>query len=185
MPPDLDDLREEARELMLEEAKDYTARALDLEHKRRRPRLPHQETGTDGADHGDMPALGSGSDSDSDILPIRAAARCPPKVPIKPSHLDVRAVINQFSLDGADHQMLLPLTVVPPDGARRTLKILIDTGAQANIIRRGALPPDLFRPATKPISMVTASGAALPGGRHTVDITLLFRAYRSDGTRLP
>ena len=33
--------------------------------------------------------------------------------------------------------------------------------------------------------MVTASGAALPGVRNTVDITLLFRAYRADGTRLP
>ena len=42
----------------------------------------------------------------------------------------------------------------------------------------------MFRPANKAISMVTASGAALPGGRHTVDLTLLFPAYRPDGTRL-
>ena len=53
------------------------------------------------------------SDSKSEFLPIRAAARCQPKISIKPSHLDVHAVINQFSLDGSSHQMLLLISVTP------------------------------------------------------------------------
>ena len=46
-----------------------------------------------------------------------------------------------------DLQMLLQVQARAPTGDLYPLKVLVDTGAQANLVRRGVLPERLFAPA--------------------------------------
>lgn len=48
--------------------------------------------------------------------------------------------------------------------------LLVDTGAQANLVRRGVLPERLFAPAERPLSLSTACGQAMDGGQREVQL---------------
>ena len=65
----------------------------------------------------------------------------------------------------------------------RNLKILIDTGAQVNLVRSGLISGHLFQGATKIVRLVTASGTVLPGGERTVDLQLKFSSVEEPGVR--
>jgi len=90
-PPDLDELREEAKLQMLEEAKEYTSKALNPRRARRRPQsLAQFQSGQD------IPDLVSASDSESDELFGRTLSQYP-KVALKPSHINICAEVNRVS----------------------------------------------------------------------------------------
>ena len=59
------------------------------------------------------------------------------------------------------------------DGSVVGLKVLIDTGAQVNIIRRGLVPYTLFQPSFHPVSFITASSQGLEGGQYEVGCELI------------
>jgi hypothetical protein len=55
------------------------------------------------------------------------------------------------------------------------LEILVDTGAQANLIRSDLVPSALFQKAKKPVRLVTANNSVLAGGDKVVTLNLCFQ----------
>ena len=74
-------------------------------------------------------------------------------------------------------QLLMEVPVVLPDERTRRLKILIDTGAEANIIKIGLLPDYLLERARKPLNFMMANGQPMRGGQNTVEIKLCLQQF--------
>ena len=62
-----------------------------------------------------------------------------------------------------------------PTNRKKKLKVLIDTGAQANLIRMGAVEDHFFSVSNVPLNLRIANGQRLEGGRRVVQTTLGFR----------
>jgi hypothetical protein len=62
----------------------------------------------------------------------------------------------------------IPAIAIFQNDQRVHLKILIYTGSEINIIKRGLVSPDLFRLSSKPVRLLTASGSILSGGDYEV-----------------
>ena len=62
---------------------------------------------------------------------------------------------------GESLQLALLLRISAPNGATRTLRVLVDTGAQINLVKR-----DLFemRPVRSRLRFASADGSAIQGG---------------------
>ena len=81
-------------------------------------------------------------------LPIReACTKCQgeKKIPNNPLHLRVPAVA-EF-----------------PDGSRIDMHVLVDTGAQIDIVRSGLVPAGMLRPSQNPMTFITANATVLGG----------------------
>ena len=76
-------------------------------------------------------------------------------------HTYPRSGTRKFS---KDRQLLIRTDAILLNGECRSLKVLVDTGAEANLVRQGLLPEHLTYPATKPLRFETANGQALGGG---------------------
>ena len=61
-------------------------------------------------------------------------------------------------------RQLIVRTVVEISGTRRRARALIDTGAEANLVRRGWLSDEELRPARHPLTLITADGTQMAGG---------------------
>ena len=70
---------------------------------------------------------------------------------------------------GESLQLALLLRVSAPNGATRALQVLVDTGAQINLVKR-----DLFemRPARRKLRCASADGSAIQGGDSVQTISL-------------
>ncbi len=62
-------------------------------------------------------------------------------------------------------QLVLEHKAILEGGEKRILKILIDTGAEANLIRTGLIPKRYNRPAHKILELVAVNGQVLQGGK--------------------
>jgi hypothetical protein len=58
------------------------------------------------------------------------------------------------------------------------VQVLIDTGAEVDLIRPGLIPKSMFRPASKRLVLRAANGMVLRGGSHTVELDLACKGYR-------
>jgi site-specific DNA-cytosine methylase len=65
------------------------------------------------------------------------------------------------------------------------LEILLDTGAQTNLIRTNLLPDRYLRESEHPLGLKTASGAELCGGTKEVTARLKFQGYSERGRQEP
>ena len=74
--------------------------------------------------------------------------------------------------------LILPMVVVQSDGKEVTLRALVDTGCEVNLVRKGLIPPQCFQPMAVRCHLVTANGSPLGGGDR--EITLGLRA-RGEG----
>ena len=88
--------------------------------------------------------------------------------------------INKCEKKGDHMQLVLKLLCELPDGRRRILKVLVDTGAEANLIKTGIIPPHLIQAAMERLSFVAANGLKIPGGEREVDLNLAFRQRVND-----
>ena len=61
-------------------------------------------------------------------------------------------------------RQLIVRTVVVINGTRRRARALIDTGAEANLVRRGWLSDEELLPARNPLTLITADGTQMAGG---------------------
>ena len=61
-------------------------------------------------------------------------------------------------------RQLIVRTVIEINGTRRRATALIDTGAEANLVRRGWLSDEELRPARHPLTLITADGTQMSGG---------------------
>ena len=83
--------------------------------------------------------------------------------------------ISSLRFRGGELQLVMLVSVCLADDTERKLKILIDTGAQANLIRMGIAPEHSLFLSDDPLSLRMANGQRLEGGRRVVDTTIGFR----------
>ena len=71
-------------------------------------------------------------------------------------------------------QLVLELKTELEGGERRNLKVLVDTGAEANLIFTGLVPKRFTSPAHKVLELVAFNGQVLQGGKTTADVKVYF-----------
>ena len=74
----------------------------------------------------------------------------------------------------SDFQLVQEISICVPGGENRRIRVLIDTGASVNLIRRGLFREDDFRPAKNPVQLSTANGQHLGGGQSTIKLRMTF-----------
>jgi hypothetical protein len=67
-------------------------------------------------------------------------------------------------------QLLLDMDVELPNSKLKNMKILVDTGAQINLVKRGLIPPSLWQRARNPVRLITANNSVLGGGDYVVNL---------------
>ena len=71
-------------------------------------------------------------------------------------------------------QLIMTIQIEVPNGQVEFLNVLVDTGAEANLVKIGKMPRHLVYVPPKPFNFVTASGQRLRGGDTCIDLTLDF-----------
>ena len=72
--------------------------------------------------------------------------------------------VRKITRRGGNLQLLMPLRMEYANGTKRTLKVLIDTGAEANIIKRGLAPGEAVYEAEEPLCFLAANEGRILGG---------------------
>ena len=75
-----------------------------------------------------------------------------------PTHQIVTRTYKVGSKGSDCLQLMLPLEGTLETGKRVHLQCLVDTGAQANLIKEGLVPTASWKKATTPLQLVTANG---------------------------
>ena len=65
-------------------------------------------------------------------------------------------------------------------GHQQELTVLVDTGAEVNLIRKGILAEGELQPVAKPLRFTTASSDRLEGGKRKVQGTLRLQGKDPD-----
>jgi len=105
------------------------------------------------------------------------------EVYVLPWHLQTGSVpftIGKVEERGRKRQLLMEVEAAI-HGEKKTIKVLFDTGVQANLVRRDLFPLDCFKPARQPLALSTVSGEMLPGGRQEIKLQMKFTAETEDG----
>ena len=76
------------------------------------------------------------------------------------------------ALSNGDRQIALEVLVCPTGGENKIVKVLIDSGAQKNAVKRGLLPEHVMRPAKRPQLLGLADGQTRWGGDREVSTRL-------------
>ena len=80
---------------------------------------------------------------------------------------------------GESLQLALLLRVSAPNGATRTLRVLVDTGAQINLVKRNLFE---MRPVRRKLRFASADGSAIQGGDSVQTLSLALVPPESKGT---
>ena len=72
--------------------------------------------------------------------------------------------VGKVARNGEDLQLLMKLEVGKMNGGVQVIKMLIDTGAQVNLVRKGLVEDHLMYAARNPLTLATANGQRLEGG---------------------
>ena len=75
--------------------------------------------------------------------------------------------MNKVRKVGEHLQLLMEVSVISSDGTRKSISILVDSGAKANMVRKGLLSDSFTRNAREPFSFVTANEKPLEGAKET------------------
>jgi len=92
--------------------------------------------------------------------------------------------LNKVRTVGDHLQLLMKIHVLLSNGAEKDLSVLVDTGAEANLIKKGFFNDSLMRSAREPLSFFHREWATLGGGKITAKLTLFFEQVVS-GQKLP
>ena len=79
-----------------------------------------------------------------------------------------------------DRQLVIKTRAVLSDGVERRLNALVDTGAEACLVKQGLFPAHLTYPAPKPVRFETANGQVLRGGDRCIRCSLLFQCESTE-----
>ena len=87
---------------------------------------------------------------------------------------------------GRERQLAWSLLVRTKSGDSRRVQVLVDTGAEVNLVRRGLFSEDDAHPAKFPVLLETVSGEPIGGGDMLLTLTfdLIAQDCGSDGTYL-
>ena len=91
---------------------------------------------------------------------------------------------NSIRYRGEELQLVMLISAFLPDGSEQEVKVLIDTGAQANLIRKGLISEGCLKEASQRLNLRTANGQKLEGGERNVEVVLGFRQV-VNGEMLP
>ena len=86
---------------------------------------------------------------------------------------------------GLANQCYLRVRAEFQNGEQRELRMLVDTGAQANLIWTGVVPSAMFQPACRPLKLLTVSGGTRGGGSREVAVRISFQGTSQNGTIVP
>ena len=78
-------------------------------------------------------------------------------------------------------ELLLNMEVIFEDNTRKQIRVLVDTGAQANLLKRGVAPRHLVRRAQTPVRLVAANGQEVRAGDQEVVAHLVFHRRNAHG----
>ena len=92
----------------------------------------------------------------------------------EPRKIPRRGVIDRVYRDGEEVKLTMEVRVRLTSGDEKTLKVWIDTGDEAKLIKEGVLPKNEFVRAEKRLFFVTANGRPMKGGETLVDLDLIF-----------
>ena len=84
-----------------------------------------------------------------------------PRQPVREK--DAKVVVDRVR-KGGDLRLIMQVQARLPSGRVQPLQILVDTGAETNLIRKGLIPASEFVPAKRPLCLTTANGQRLRGG---------------------
>ena len=81
--------------------------------------------------------------------------------------------------------LLMKVRTVFENGQERELNLLVDTGAESNIVRRELVPEECWHEAKYPITLTTANKQVLAGGRRVCFLRFRFLGFEIglDGAR--
>ena len=79
-----------------------------------------------------------------------------------------------------DTELILELEAFLENGTTRKIKALVDTGAQANLVRQGLVPSHLTRTAKQPLQLIAANGQVISGGQKEAKLTFKFATTASE-----
>ena len=79
-----------------------------------------------------------------------------------------------------DRQLLVRTKVELLNGTTQKLDILIDTGAEANLIKSGLIPEHLMYPAKEPLRFQTANGEILEGGSRCTRVKMKLQLEKNE-----
>lgn len=96
----------------------------------------------------------------------------------------LRNLENDWKKGGRHIQLLLNIDARLPNGSFLALKILVDTGAQVNLIKEKLVARQFFSSAENPVRLITANNTILEGGSHVVQLGLFFNVVE-DGFLQP
>ncbi len=77
----------------------------------------------------------------------------------------LNGLANEWMNGGRQMQLLLDIDASLPNGTLVALKVLVDTGAQVNLIKERLVPCQFFRRAENPLKLITANSSILEGVR--------------------
>jgi hypothetical protein len=86
------------------------------------------------------------------------------EIPERCCHLDNMLRINKVLSIENELQLLLRLQAFFPNGEGKQLRVLVDTGAQVNLVKNVVVPRHLARAPPRPIRLVAANGQCVLGG---------------------
>ena len=81
-------------------------------------------------------------------------------------------------------QLLLEIDASLPNGSLVALKVLVDTGAQVNLIKERLVPCHFFQRGVNPVKFITANNSILEVGSQVVKLGLNFNVVE-DGFLQP
>jgi hypothetical protein len=84
-------------------------------------------------------------------------------------------IVDSIRASGGNLKLTMDIFARLPSGRGQVLRVLIDTGAEANLVKEGLLPKGEFTQAEKRLHFTTANGQPLRGGDTIVNVDLLFR----------
>jgi hypothetical protein len=87
-------------------------------------------------------------------------------------------LLRGIAEDMAGKKLVMKIQARGPDGRVIRLRVLIDTGAEVNLIKLGVLPSSYLQPSTHPLALVTANGVRMEGGKHEATLELEFKGDR-------
>ena len=87
-------------------------------------------------------------------------------------------LLRGIAEDMAGKKLVMKIQARGPDGRVIRLRVLIDTGAEVNLIKLGVLPSSYLQPSTHPLALVTANGFRMKGGKHEATLELEFKGDR-------
>ena len=98
--------------------------------------------------------------------------------------MGVKVVGSQREEGGACQiHLRVPAVCKAPDIDGAQVRVLVDTGAEVCLIKKGLLPDLVVERAEKPLRLFAANNQPLPGGRHVVRVELQFTAVDIDSQK--